>query len=902
MARSFGGRARTAARTLCFVIAFAGAFAGTAVADPPTWGAPVLVDHAPPFSATNRPAAVSCASETLCVAVDQSGNAVTTQDPTAAAPTWSLPVAADPDSGLPLAAIACPSTSLCVALEDEENIVTTRNPGAATPTWSASLVETLPVGPPPDQLDAISCPTTSLCVAVTSGGLALISTNPGADSPTWTISSAPVDPTFALTGVSCPSTSLCVAVDAGGGVAITTNPTAATPTWTVTTAIDGASQLTSISCQSTTLCVAVDRDGHAVTSTNPTAGTPTWTVVQAGPNPLNAVSCPSAVLCVAVGNSGLLTVSTNPSASTWVQKGNLPTAGNHAGAISCPTVTLCEVLVITGDRGATRSTTPGGSSTSWSAETEIDGTNAFTAVACPAETLCVAVDDANHLARSVNPTAVAPTWELSAQAGSFTDLSCPSTALCVAASTDGFVAVSTNPGAATPTWVRESPLISGALVGVSCPTTTFCMAVTKNHFSSVTTTPGQPHDPDNLTPPWSAAAPIPGSGNLTAVSCPTVNLCAVAGSDGKVSITTDPGATTPTWSITANPLAVNGLTDIACPTTAGCIATDFGGNEFVSTDPTAAAPTWSAPQSGVGTLVDCRTASLCISAEGPFTEFSTNPLASPSTWTLQDTGLPLDALVTAVSCNSPDLCAAVDDSGRAVLAVAAPTDTAPPTLSGTPEVGQTLTAADGSWTATPAVTHQWQRCDAGGGACNAIDGATGSSYAVTATDIGLTLRVRETAVNGGGSAGASSAASGVVPAPPVAVVSGVVSAPPVPVVSDADIRARLLRALAPTRTAAKLRTLVKRGGFVSVFVAPATGRLVLQWYSRPKRRKAKAVLLAGSTVNITKAGTVMPKLKLTRAGKRLLRASKKLTIIGKGSFTPTRKKPVTATRRLTLKR
>jgi hypothetical protein len=111
-----------------------------------------------------------------------------------------------------------------------------------------------------------------------------------------------------------------------------------------------------------------------------------------------------------------------------------------------------------------------------------------------------------------------------------------------------------------------------------------------------------------------------------------------------------------------------------------------------------------------------------------------------------------------------------------------------------------------------------------------------------------------------------------------------------------------LRALAPTGAAAKLRTLVKRGGFVSRFAAPSTGRLVLQWYSRPKHRKAKAVPLAGGTVKITTASTVKPKLRLTRAGKRLLHASKKLTIIGKGSFTPTGKKAVVATRTLTLKR
>jgi hypothetical protein len=62
------------------------------------------------------------------------------------------------------------------------------------------------------------------------------------------------------------------------------------------------------------------------------------------------------------------------------------------------------------------------------------------------------------------------------------------------------------------------------------------------------------------------------------------------------------------------------------------------------------------------------------------------------------------------------------------------------------------------------------------------------------------------------------------------------------------------------------------------------------------------VLLASSTVRITTARTAKPKLTLTRAGKRLLRASKKLTITGEGSFTRTGKKTVKTTRTLTLKR
>jgi Concanavalin A-like lectin/glucanases superfamily len=95
-----------------------------------------------------------------------------------------------------------------------------------------------------------------------------------------------------------------------------------------------------------------------------------------------------------------------------------------------------------------------------------------------------------------------------------------------------------------------------------------------------------------------------------------------------------------------------------------------------------------------------------------------------------------------------------------------PLNSSPPTITGTPQDGQTLSASTGSWSGTQPITYgyQWQRCDSGGANCAAITGATGPTYAVTSADVGHALRVVVTATNSAGSASASSAATTVVQA------------------------------------------------------------------------------------------------------------------------------------------
>src|SRR5712691_3205140 len=75
--------------------------------------------------------------------------------------------------------------------------------------------------------------------------------------------------------------------------------------------------------------------------------------------------------------------------------------------------------------------------------------------------------------------------------------------------------------------------------------------------------------------------------------------------------------------------------------------------------------------------------------------------------------------------------------------------TAPPTISGTSQVGQPLTAFPGAWTGAAPITYPylWQRCDAAGANCTST-GVTTITYALSSADAGGTLRVVVTATNG----------------------------------------------------------------------------------------------------------------------------------------------------------
>ncbi len=78
-----------------------------------------------------------------------------------------------------------------------------------------------------------------------------------------------------------------------------------------------------------------------------------------------------------------------------------------------------------------------------------------------------------------------------------------------------------------------------------------------------------------------------------------------------------------------------------------------------------------------------------------------------------------------------------------------PVEEAPPTITGSGEVNQTLTAEEGRWSgAVGSPGYQWLRCQLT--ECKLIHGATASTYVVKGEDFGYAIEVRESVSNAGG--------------------------------------------------------------------------------------------------------------------------------------------------------
>ena len=268
--------------------------------------------------------AISCASETVCVAVDEAGRVLSSQEPTNPASwvTGAVDRAGRTSKPIPIYGLACPSESLCIAGDGAGRILTSTDPTGGEPAWHVTSVEANVT------IWGVSCASTSLCVAVDGGGNVLSSTDP--EDEAWAASYRA--DTHALEAVSCAAPSTCVAVDEAGNVVTSSDAAGGASAWTVTN-VDGSSrQLTAVSCASTQSCVAVDNRGEALVAKPAPSQTLTATISGSGAGAITGggLSCPGSCSTSEPNGSVIALTATPSSGSSFVGW-----SGACAGTGSC---------------------------------------------------------------------------------------------------------------------------------------------------------------------------------------------------------------------------------------------------------------------------------------------------------------------------------------------------------------------------------------------------------------------------------------------------------------------------------------------------------------------------------------------------------------------------------------
>jgi alpha-tubulin suppressor-like RCC1 family protein len=124
--------------------------------------------------------------------------------------------------------------------------------------------------------------------------------------------------------------------------------------------------------------------------------------------------------------------------------------------------------------------------------------------------------------------------------------------------------------------------------------------------------------------------------------------------------------------------------------------------------------------------------------------------------------------------------------------------------------------------------------------------------------------------------------------------------------TEAQIRQSLRQQLGIKGRAVRIARLRKRGRYSYGFTALTAGTLAIAWYYVPPGARAPSssapVLFAAGHATFHTAGTRVLVLSLTGRGRRLLRHHKRIALVARGSFTPSARAPITATKSFSLAR
>jgi uncharacterized repeat protein (TIGR01451 family) len=165
--------------------------------------------------------------------------------------------------------------------------------------------------------------------------------------------------------------------------------------------------------------------------------------------------------------------------------------------------------------------------------------------------------------------------------------------------------------------------------------------------------------------------------------------------------------------------------------------------------------------------------------------------------------------------------------------------------------------------------------------------------------------VNTAAISGGGASSGARAGEAALVVQPTA--ANTEPAHPHPLATGShQIQALLARVLVPTGRGLSIPAVLKADGTRIAFRAPQAGVAVIDWYENPAghahKPKPKPVLVATGQLSFQAGERAKIKVILTRAGKTLLKHSKKLKLTSTATFTPAGQAPIRATRTLLLAR
>lgn len=570
------------------------------------WSPPRQIDAQPGGTAID---AISCASITLCVAVDDTGRIITGA-PGSSAATWTRTVV----PGLTGSeGISCPSSALCVVAADQAIAVSTDPTGQAA-SWTVEPI------PGAGRIFAVSCPTTSFCAAVDQKGDVITSTDPSGGAGTWT--RTPVHGGTDLVGVSCPTATFCAAV-AGTAVLTSSDPAGPSPTWTATN--QGGISFAAISCPTVNLCVATDSEGDALSSTQPMNPAVPWTSALADSDASTgtlSISCTVSGFCAFSDGSGNVVTSSNPTGPRSAWTTTHIRDFDPINSMACLPGPRCVAVDGAGElydasrpAAATRS--------AWTA-TSLDGP-AITAIACTSSSFCIAGDVDGNALSSKQPAQGSTPWPAltvghrNGLDTALIGLACPSPKLCVGAFEDslggGFALSSRSPSGPRSAW-KQIKAGQVGFVGIGCSSTTLCAAVNSSKHLYTSSDPGKPnawHRASTARQRLGVVCPPRGRCLDIHGSCPTRSLCVDvdSGRHGEIAFSTDPAGGARTWK-TAVIDEGQKVTGVSCTSAHRCVAVDSGGNVLSATHPAGSSWTSSHLDAYPLTAVGCGADGFCM--------------------------------------------------------------------------------------------------------------------------------------------------------------------------------------------------------------------------------------------------------------------------------------------------